>query len=331
MKKLNLFLIVSILVLFTSKTDGQVLNCDCWQVSLKKVTAESGLVLRKSPSIDSDKILTVPYSEKVIVGYDYTINESSVIENIKGDWVRANYKGIEGFLFDGFLNETPEYDLPYQIELDVLPLLNEAPFVGLFADSKDPFSMNEMTLRRLEFETVVYEGENYLNEYAKLKISDGQYPDFIFSGLDVQDRKIAVKFFEMQEGKLSPGVVRTEYYSGSDYSIYATGNVVEVENEHSEAGPTMVIKNYKLFFERRNEYSVKRQVLMEREELPIDVWGSRGLANIRLIGDLDGDAQPDLLIEKYYEYGFETILYLSAEADEGYLLKMVYKSVEAGC
>jgi hypothetical protein len=70
---------------------------------------------------------------------------------------------------------------------------------------------------------------------------------------------------------------------------------------------------------------------MSGKNLPVTYWGNGGIANIRFVGDLDGDAQPDLIIENYFSEGYETSLFLSSEAEKGFLVKLVRKVLGSCC
>ena len=103
------------------------------------------------------------------------------------------------------------------------------------------------------------------------------------------------------------------------------------KSETIEKNGNKLIKNYQVILERRSPDAVQKQVILERKEMPIAYWGSGELANIRLVGDLDGDAQPDFIFESYLMEGFEASLYLSSEADKGSLVKLVRKIFGACC
>ena len=330
MKYIILLLQLLTCFLFIAQANAQVLNCNCSDISLREVTAKSGLILRQLPSINSEKVTGIPFGEKVMVGFDADLVKADVIENKQGYWVRANYRGAEGFLFNGFLSEQPVYDVLPNIEIH-LPNLEDGPFMGLFVDEEEPYGQGLAELKKINYDTINYESHNGLIDYSDVVIAETKYPYFTFFGLNNAERKVNAWLFETEEGNLYPGVMRTVYYSGSNYTLYATGEVVRVENDDSGNGELMMVKNYEVILERRSPDAVQRQVIMKRKSMPMAYWGSGGLANIRMAGDLDGDAQPDFIIENYLMEGYESSLFLSSEAEDGFLVKLVRMVIGSCC
>jgi len=69
------------------------------------VTAFSGLKIRTAPGLKSQILKIIPFGESVnIIESDVS---PSVIEWMEGHWTKVEYKGIEGYVFDGFLSELP--------------------------------------------------------------------------------------------------------------------------------------------------------------------------------------------------------------------------------
>ena len=71
------------------------------------VTAEPGLRMRKSPSIKSNRICTIPFEEEVIlleeIGKKITISERT------GRWSKVKWKDKTGWVFGGFLTKNDPY------------------------------------------------------------------------------------------------------------------------------------------------------------------------------------------------------------------------------
>lgn len=65
------------------------------------VTSKSGLILRSEANQTSAKLTTIPTGEAVEIG---DVISSETIANTKGNWRTCNYKGVEGFVFDGYLS-----------------------------------------------------------------------------------------------------------------------------------------------------------------------------------------------------------------------------------
>ncbi|WP_299883780.1 hypothetical protein [uncultured Lacinutrix sp.] len=67
------------------------------------VLAPNGLLLRKSDNLNSEKILTIPFGEKVKQkSLIYTANLT--VENIHGSMMEVIYNGVTGYVFSGFLS-----------------------------------------------------------------------------------------------------------------------------------------------------------------------------------------------------------------------------------
>ncbi|EMJ88804.1 SH3 domain-containing protein [Leptospira meyeri] len=73
--------------------------------SIAYVTAKSGLFLREKPGKINAKITLVPFGKEVTI-LKYTDVEDT-IENIRAKWVEVNYKDFRGFMFSGFLSNSP--------------------------------------------------------------------------------------------------------------------------------------------------------------------------------------------------------------------------------
>lgn len=88
------------------------------------VWADGGLTIRETNAVSGKKITIIPYGEKVVVLetmlYPEPSDSVSFFESwkdadgqqyigylLKGRWVKIKYKGIYGFVFDGYLSHFP--------------------------------------------------------------------------------------------------------------------------------------------------------------------------------------------------------------------------------
>ncbi|TGL23791.1 hypothetical protein EHQ46_01290 [Leptospira yanagawae] len=69
------------------------------------ITAKSGLFLRENPGKKFPKVTLVPHGEKVNI-LEYA-NTTDFIDGIEAKWVKAKYKNLEGWMFSGYLSDTP--------------------------------------------------------------------------------------------------------------------------------------------------------------------------------------------------------------------------------
>ena len=130
MKRIQLILVIAISFLFTQFG----FSATTYQPGDSMfVWAKSGLKMRTTPSLQGDKILTIPYGTKVkIDSYQEELPEIKVrvVEAqkiadmdyksfyLKGHWCRVVYLNTVGYIFDGYLSKMPTFDLE--------PYLNEA-------------------------------------------------------------------------------------------------------------------------------------------------------------------------------------------------------------
>ncbi len=76
------------------------------------VYIKGGLNLREKPSSKSPSLVIIPIGEKVLIKkqllrkLNLHVNFAS-IRTIKGYWVKVNYKGQTGYVFDGYLSSLP--------------------------------------------------------------------------------------------------------------------------------------------------------------------------------------------------------------------------------
>lgn len=75
------------------------------QSNIGYITAKSGLFLRENPGKKFPKVTLVPHGEKVEI-LEYA-NTTDFIDGIEAKWVKAKYKNLEGWMFSGYLSDTP--------------------------------------------------------------------------------------------------------------------------------------------------------------------------------------------------------------------------------
>ena len=138
------------------------------------VWAKSGLKMRVSPDLKSDKILTIPYGTKVVIdSYQEELPEVKIrvvkaqkIEEmdyksfyLKGHWCRVSYLDKVGYIFDGYLSKMPTFELtPYSRETVVKQMVQESyeayadKHFGLLQQldfEQQPAMVNPVSLRKI--------------------------------------------------------------------------------------------------------------------------------------------------------------------------------------
>ncbi|XDD45574.1 hypothetical protein AB3N60_12765 [Leptospira sp. WS39.C2] len=73
--------------------------------TLGYVNAKSGLLVREKPGRKNPKVTLVPFGKEVTI-VKYTEVEDT-IENIRAKWVEVRYLEFQGYMFSGFLSNTP--------------------------------------------------------------------------------------------------------------------------------------------------------------------------------------------------------------------------------
>lgn len=84
-------------ILFISSTSPLLADADIYQV-----TASPSLIIRDEPSVDGEKLGTIPNGEEIEI-LESTDNEDT-INGRTGKWVRLEWDGVEGYAFDAYLD-----------------------------------------------------------------------------------------------------------------------------------------------------------------------------------------------------------------------------------
>ncbi|MBN2771324.1 MAG: SH3 domain-containing protein [Spirochaetes bacterium] len=136
------FLLFILLISYTSSSkEIQVLEIKLPE--LLYIDAESGLRLRKEPTLTAEKIDVIPYGTQVIdLAHSSEIEE---IDNIKSYWHLIKYRDLEGWGFGGYLSSKPHMlfqTLPLKdYAFDVSSLEDYIVLLG-WLDALDLFSLD---------------------------------------------------------------------------------------------------------------------------------------------------------------------------------------------
>ena len=132
-------------------------------------------------------------------------------------------------------------------------------------------------------------------------------------------REGAVEVIALPKQQLLPGEELSFNFRGDTYKLFATGDVQKDEGE-------TVTKNYKLFLQARIGGKLTNQLLVAHPAL------EEAMAQILFAGDLNGDGQPDLLLDTTWHYNAVVpTLYLSVPGARGNLLELVALHLSVGC
>jgi len=112
--KIKSILIFSILLL------SQISKGNYAEKDTLNVLAMNGLNIRMANDGTSEKIGQVKFGETVVIENTFDFAYKDTIENRAGNWVKINYRGMIGFIFDGYLSKLPapklskEREKPYE-------------------------------------------------------------------------------------------------------------------------------------------------------------------------------------------------------------------------
>lgn len=328
MKKIALIINLIFLSIITNAQFEGIVDCGgvTMQGKYSKVISESGLNLRKTPSLKSDIISVIPNQAKV---YSCDICKSCdtlIIEGIKGTWKKTFYLNKIGYVFDGFLqSEDIEFYFPqdYMCQSEKQIFKEDETYFGINNGNKK----NGVPILEID----IYEGieyllnSGYLGEYKKIRVDDNT-PSLIIKGMPLKEKSTIEG--EITNRMLYPG----EGISFGDYGnfyLYAKG---DIEINNNQFYPIQKIKNYELILRQRtDDNNWNEQVLYQGE------WGAwkggmlDGGIFIKMIAELDKDSYPDIILMISEGCSWENILFLSTKKLENQIIGEVARYKSGGC
>lgn len=126
------------------------------------VLAPSGMNLRDAPR--GNVLQLIPYGAQIKTLQAKSYMHSERVEGIKGNWVKVNYQGKTGFLFDGFLSSLPAPELNGG-NFHEYTLKNLRPVSDLLEINNVPYHIGASIIATQLFEigsdTVIYHLDGY--------------------------------------------------------------------------------------------------------------------------------------------------------------------------
>ncbi|WP_245667279.1 SH3 domain-containing protein [Leptospira tipperaryensis] len=80
-----------------------VILIGCDKSGYRYVAGRNGLFLRDLPQQNSTKIILIPFNSKIKIQGKLT--NSTVIDDVEGQWVKAEFEDYSGFVFSPYLSE----------------------------------------------------------------------------------------------------------------------------------------------------------------------------------------------------------------------------------
>ena len=322
MKKILFLLIV--LTTF-SKASAQL---NCAEEFTCRVTAPSGMRMRKTPSLKAAVAGSVPY-DSLVAACRETFG-SMTYEDQEGFWRKVSYKGAVGYMFDGFLEVTAttgQTDAKYEklSELgDSLVKSNSkveaksTPAPVSYPEGEKPGIASTTFSTVFDFLTEAY---NYCGDVQKLDptlLWYGFYPKEEKGGTNIRIKQVEldVVMSKIKVGKKMEFDIETNeeersiFLLGLNMKLSATGAV-------TSSGPCPELKDYKLTL-TGEKYGQKITQSITSELL---FKGQCGMPEIYWYGDFTGDGVPEIIFVSVYDEKNHFTLFISNPKDDKALLK----------
>ncbi|MEL6658787.1 MAG: SH3 domain-containing protein [Bacteroidota bacterium] len=281
----------------------------CPDSKIYQVDTSSGLKLRASNGLSSKVITLVPPQAYVEVCPCEEV--LSLINGVEGCWVMAQFRGINGYLFNGYLKPTA-----ISVEL-----------VGEYIQSKDRASADKYySVRYVEkrgyfskYEIAVFDQKKYIANDSLSLDHRKIYEDdvlFVISGLAFDQESTLGNQYD---GKfLYPGeVVRLD----NDVLLFASG--VPKRDEANSDRPFSFIEDYRVSMRSSVKEVITEQTIFESTACFV-YTNNPNPVGLHLIwtGDLNNDNRPDLLVQ----VNDHLRLYLTNQESNGkFSLDLAYK------
>lgn len=279
------------------------------------VIASGGLNLRSEPSATSKKISNIPFSSTIKYISDESFNNDSILvchsdngekENIKGNWVKVEYKKTKGYVLDIYLNWIPnkqdrfnedygnDFILLYPgCGCDAANLHNPNgwKWFGYFKDGVGKYKVEEVEISY--YRTRIYACDLIISasKNDSLSFIIGSNNGILSDNKTVKGKNIRLRSYE----KNNP-INKSEIENAS---------IELIENKDGK-----VWKPSELYL-----VNGKKRQLLNKPEYDYPV-------GIKFVGDLDGDSKDDYIIHYGDKRGI-IMLYLSSKAKSRNLIEKV--------
>ncbi len=169
------------------------------------VVAQSGLTLRELPDIKSRALEIINFGDVVtVLEQPDSITVTGKINWVEGRWIKVDYDGVQGYVFDGYLSDLPlpEYDFEIcHMDLDLIYPLESWADRHLVIDTTLIYESKEKERRVTQYLTsdkkvlTFYENNTFT---ADLYISDIRIMDAYHLLYNMIDNKRLQKEFKDQ-------------------------------------------------------------------------------------------------------------------------------------
>lgn len=312
---------------------SQKLDCPLAYQKFGVINSESGLNLRKGPSLNSQKILSIPKGAEIQLCQRYTHPET--IDGLEGSWFKSLYKDKVGYLFSAYIDILKCHKNGISLvvsndgSVDNFPLIIRCEnYLGVYeSKSNSPNAYKKkFDVKKIDLIDTTF---NYHKMYFGAPSNIDDKPLFYLSGINIRKDKVEGRLlnkryfpFESEniwliQSKDKPTVV---------YHVYAKGT--GIENESSTAiNKYSGIKDYQVWLRISDGIEFNTDLLLFKGD--IGEWGGSydGGAWIYWIGDLNEDNIPDIIYKTSKTYkGWRYKLLLSDPSEK----EIKYKTISVG-
>ncbi len=151
----NTALIVFILTIFLAPVKSEISPTFFAEGQQLFVVAYSGLNLRETPDNNASAILTIPYGKIVtVLPFDQICVTIQEIDYARGSWVKVNFEGQTGYVFDGFLSPlaVPQYHAEITHgSVSIFSLLENWVDIHLIPSDNSDTTINEASNKIIHF------------------------------------------------------------------------------------------------------------------------------------------------------------------------------------
>lgn len=341
-------------VFYAGQAAGQTIVCDTSAFVFNyfmRVTALSGVNLRKAPSQQAAKLVAIPYGAEIPVAAEYGDEQLpwETIENKYDTWRRTCYAGKTGYVFGGFLEEVYENtavrivvpDAGVDSQRDQLRLDPALNWVALAPSEQRQKHWPDFVQLRAKKIKLAPQPEKEKDE-SRLRPLDAPENTLVFFGGLPPNPRIENYHQPVGHEILFPGeVVPFDLYDEAHkqhhrYHVYSAGDPVAAPREDI-GWPFTGIRNYQLRIREitntagKDDYKVVNDQLLFSGNLIYD----RETGRINgpypfLMGDFDNDRRLDIVLHRTDE-GTVLYLFLSSKALPGFLMRVVAMMRDSCC
>ena len=194
------------------------------------VLALSGLKFRDKP--DGNVLQTIPYGSKVVTLESKNFNYPKTVEGIKGAWVKVNFSGNVGDVFDGFLSSLPapslsDKNLRTYVIREFRAISNEIPLSFLKNNELGESGSNVLFL----------EWKNQKCAYEESFYYEGGGESLCIPGVSMEEAYLLMRIIERDTYKETLDVLNNEnidlrpynqfVLNGISYETLDNGSVIE--------------------------------------------------------------------------------------------------------